>query len=149
MCQNCPRLLYVIQVHAVPLYSACLSVLLMRQTSPDLGCQQFALTASPAELKDPFSVGVVNGTGVIEGADLRNFLRDKLRRCFVKKGVRIRFQNNQSLRILTHVAPLNPQKSFYPSECLSRRIACCKGLHRGRTVPLKTVLRPSCIASAA
>jgi hypothetical protein len=88
--------------------------------SADFGCQQFALTASPAELKDPFSVGVVNGTGVIEGADLRNFLRDKLRRSFVKKGVRIRFQNNHSLRILTHVAPPNSKKCCYPSECLSR-----------------------------
>jgi hypothetical protein len=87
----------------------------MRQTSADFSCQQFALTASQAELKDPFSVGMVNGTGMIEGADLRYFLRDKLRRSFVKKGVRIRFQNNYSLRTLKHVAPPNPQTCCYPS----------------------------------
>ena len=49
--------------------------------------EQFALTANAAELRDPFQVGVTPGAGKIQGDDLRNFLREKLIRTFVKKGV--------------------------------------------------------------
>lgn len=52
-----------------------------------LPADQFSLTASAAELKDPFEVGCTHGTGKIQGNDLRDFLRDKLIRTFVKKGV--------------------------------------------------------------
>lgn len=67
--------------------------------------QQFSLTASPGELKDPFSVGVTQGTGVIEGAEFRNFLRDKLIRTFVKKGVRfnatrVNYSNSRIILII-------------------------------------------------
>ena len=48
---------------------------------------QFSFTASAAELKDPFEVGCTHGTGKVQGNDLRNFLRDKLIRTFVKKAV--------------------------------------------------------------
>lgn len=51
-------------------------------------CSQFALTANEAELRDPFQVGAGHAGGVIQGDDLRNFLKDKLIRTFVKKGVR-------------------------------------------------------------
>ena len=53
--------------------------------------RQFAITANAAELKDNFQVGAKQGSGVIEGDELRKFLRDKLVRTFVKKGVRAHF----------------------------------------------------------
>ena len=53
-----------------------------------LPADQFSLTASNMELKDPYEVGkpTTSGTGNnIQGEELRKFLRDKLIRMFVKK----------------------------------------------------------------
>ena len=49
-----------------------------------LPADQFSVTATDLELKDPSAIGK-NGTK-IEGEDMRKFLRDKVVRTFVKKG---------------------------------------------------------------